>query len=106
MKKIVYLLLILLFCYSIFFDLRVGTIPHHSLLQSNQTISTTSKNLPASEEIQVKSGDTVLGIVEQLNPHIQKPISEITKDFSLLNNGQTASTIRIGKSYKFPIYKQ
>jgi cell division protein YceG involved in septum cleavage len=104
MRKYFYLLLILLISYSIFFDLKVGTIPHHGLLQTKQTIATPN-NLPTYEEIQVKSGDTVLGIVEQLNPHYQKPISDIIKDFSHLNNGQAASTIRIGKSYKFPIYK-
>jgi hypothetical protein len=104
MKKLAYIFGFILVCYVIFFDLNVGTIPtKHIVTVTKAKNSTTS--LPKFEEIQVKNGDTVLGIVEQINPDLNKPITTISKDFSKLNNGQSPTKIQSGKSYKFPVYQ-
>ena len=109
MKKIFYFFGILLVIYIVFFDLQVGTIPtkHISTVatvsKSDET-SKSTKSLPKFEEIQVKNGDTVLGIVEELNPDFTQPISKITKDFTELNKGLSPTKIQSGKSYKFPLY--
>ncbi|WP_088041744.1 hypothetical protein [Bacillus sp. EAC] len=107
MKKVAFIFGSLLLIYIIFFDIKVGTIPtkHIASVASVSKSDKASKNsLPNFEEIQVKAGDTVLGIIEELNPDYNQPISQITKDFSKLNNGLSATKIQSGKSYKFPIY--
>lgn len=106
MKKIFYFFGILLVIYIIFFDLQVGTIPtkHITTVATESKSDHTSKSLPNFEEIQVKNGDTVLGIVEELNPEFNQPISQITKDFTELNKGLSPTKIQSGKSYKFPLY--
>ncbi|PGZ92019.1 MULTISPECIES: hypothetical protein [unclassified Bacillus (in: firmicutes)] len=110
MKKIAFLLGSLLLAYIIFFDLQVGTIPTKHIAtvakatKSETKSETKSISLPKYEKIQVKNGDTVLGIIEDLNPDFNQPISQITKDFSALNNGLSPTKIQSGKSYKFPIY--
>ncbi|MEH7454052.1 MULTISPECIES: hypothetical protein [Bacillaceae] len=106
MKKIAFLLGSLLLAYIIFFDLQVGTIPtkHIATVAKATKSETKATSLPKYEKIQVKNGDTVLGIIEDLNPDFNQPISQITKDFSALNNGLSPTKIQSGKSYKFPIY--
>ena len=106
MKKIAFLLGSLLLAYIIFFDLQVGTIPtkHIATVVKATKSETKETSLPKYEKIQVKNGDTVLGIIENLNPDFNQPISQITKDFSALNNGLSPTKIQSGKSYKFPIY--
>ena len=106
MKKIAFLFGSLLLAYIIFFDLKVGTIPtkHITTVAKASKSEKSASSLPKYEKIQVKNGDTVLGIIEELNPDFNQPISQITKDFSALNNGLSPAKIQGGKSYKFPIY--
>ncbi|WP_088072990.1 hypothetical protein [Gottfriedia luciferensis] len=106
MKKIAFLFGALLLAYIIFFDLNVGTIPtkHIATVAKASNSEKKSNSLPKYEKVQVKNGDTVLGIIESLNPDYSQPISQITKDFSNLNSGLSPTKIQAGKSYKFPIY--
>ena len=106
MKKIAFLFGSLLLAYIIFFDLQVGTIPTKNIATVAKASKSETKisSLPKYEKIQVKNGDTVLGIIEDLNPDFNQPISQITKDFTALNDGLPPAKIQSGKSYKFPIY--
>ncbi|PEJ56937.1 MULTISPECIES: hypothetical protein [unclassified Bacillus (in: firmicutes)] len=106
MKRIAFLFGALLLGYIIFFDLNVGTIPtqHIATVAKASKSETKTSSLPKYEKIQVKNGDTVLGIIEDLNPDFSQPISQITKDFTDLNDGLLPTKIQSGKSYKFPIY--
>jgi hypothetical protein len=106
MKKLFGALITLLIFYIIFFDLKHGTLPSaEQKVEAIETvINTTTENVPFFEE-KVKSGDTVLTIVEnKLKAQIPVSIDEIVNDFSLLNEGITPEKIQIGKTYRFPDY--
>lgn len=108
MRKILYFFGVLLVIYIIFFDLNVGTIPTKHIASvatesKSKSIKTTNSD-QKFEKIQVKNGDTVLGIIEEINPDFDQPISQLTKDFSKLNNGLSPTKIQAGKAYKFPVY--
>jgi hypothetical protein len=109
MKKISILFLIFLLSYSIYYDLNKGTLPI-SNVSAAITTDETKKNKPTSEqhlfiEVNVKSGDTVLSLVEQYQKgSLPVSISSLIEDFSTLNNGVAPEKIQIGKTYKIPLY--
>lgn len=95
--------------------MRIGTLPHPTKIAS--------ENIPAVAEIkeevestqqdvsipfqskEVKAGDTVLSVVEELNTSkTTVSILTIIKDFEELNPSVKADSLQIGKVYKFPLY--
>ena len=114
MKRIGIALFVLLIGYSLFYDITVGTLPllkpkAQEAAAQPATDSSTSEQKQADAEykqIEVKSGDTVLSIVEAINKKGTLPsVDMITNDFKELNTNESPSKIRIGKTYKFPLYK-
>lgn len=107
MKKLFIAAFILILIYSIFFDLKHGTLPAAEVVSVDEVSVETDKpvtNTPFFEE-KVNAGDTVLSIVENnLEAQIPVSIEEIVNDFTLLNDGVLPEKIQIGKMYRFPDY--
>jgi hypothetical protein len=96
-------LAILVVLYSIFFDLKYGTLP--AKYEEPKSISAASSAPHPFFEETVQAGDTVLSIVEnKLNAQIPVSINEVVEDFKKLNAGITPEKIQIGKIYRFPDY--
>ena len=114
MKRIGITLFVLLIGYSLFYDITVGTLPllkpkaQEAAAQPAMNSSTSEQTEADAEykQIEVKSGDTVLSIVEAISKSGKLPsVDMITNDFKKLNTNESPSKIRIGKTYKFPLYK-
>lgn len=109
MKKVLALLIFLVTIYSVYYDLKLGTLPtnvsptHTPLIEASSHEASTS-TIPA-ETIVVEAGYTVLSIVEELHSSpINATIQQIVHDFETLNPGTDSSKIQIGKAYLFPVY--
>ncbi|MEH7224547.1 hypothetical protein V7112_12130 [Bacillus sp. JJ1566] len=106
MKRFFAFLAIAFILYIIYYDVRVGTLS----VEKNETIEATEvvAQTPSNpyQEIKVKAGDTLLSIVENVNEGKQiSSIESVIKDFEELNPDSKAELLQIGKSYKFPLYK-
>ncbi|MFS0780901.1 LysM peptidoglycan-binding domain-containing protein [Bacillus sp. 1P06AnD] len=101
MKRIIFLVLLLIFGYSSYYDLTIGTLPRMSLpaAQTEQ-----EKSSIPYVEVEVQPGDTLLSIMEDQEGTLSKPIETIMEDFQTLNNGLSPKKLQIGETYKFPAY--
>lgn len=104
MKRLGATIFILLIGYIIFYDIKIGTLPLLRSNQSKQVVTNSSSTIPY-ESIEVKNGDTVLSIVEEVNNNQIPSIEKIVADFKELNPDQSPGKLKVGKSYKFPVYK-
>ncbi|KQL53530.1 hypothetical protein AN964_08495 [Heyndrickxia shackletonii] len=108
MKKFVALIVAIIVLYSVYYDLKIGTIPaatHASEVKTPQ--ETTAKPTVPFQLKEVEPGETVLTIVEQLEKGpLSVPINKVIHDFQKLNNGIKPEEIQIGQEYKFPVYKK
>ncbi|MCD7033086.1 hypothetical protein LRR81_02510 [Metabacillus sp. GX 13764] len=100
MKRPIIMLLICFLFYTIYYDLAKGTLP--------AAVSSHEKKAPAKnyQEITVKSGDTMLSILESLPSSSSSgklSIEKAEKEFEHLNPGVKAGMIVIGKTYRFPV---
>ena len=113
MKRFLGFIAFILVIYVIYFDLTTGTLP--ITIEATTTEKTESSHEPVEKnkeaasidyfEIKVKSGDTVLSIIEgHLNASLPVPIEQVITDFKSLNNGLDPKKIQLGKTYKFPNY--
>ena len=108
LKRIFSILLFLFLAFTIYHDLTIGSLPikpkEASQKQTNQAIET--KKISYINWI-VQPGDTVLSIHEHLSDgtHSNISIEQIITDFETLNPSTHASDIKIGHTYKFPIYQ-
>ncbi|RSL34511.1 hypothetical protein D7Z54_05000 [Salibacterium salarium] len=102
MRKMLFLLLFILVCTSIYYDITEGTLP------TSSPPSATSDSLDDQTIIKVtiEPGQTVLSIVEKLHDGpIPVSIERVTKDFQQLNNDMEPNQIEVDKSYNFPVYE-
>ena len=113
MKKIIGLISVLIVLYSVYFDLKFGTIPNATFASTvNKAEVKNTQSKPASKEqnfkiIEVKPGDTVLSIAAKLQKnHSNVAVDKVIKDFTKLNPGVEPKDIQIGQIYRFPIYQQ
>jgi hypothetical protein len=104
--------------YSIFYDLRVGTLtirtssysPSPTMPAQGQP-ATSSPSEPIEKQVpyvlvKVKAGDTVLSLVEKYQEGpLPVSINQVIQDFQRLNENTSPNDIQIGKMYKIPIYK-
>ncbi|WP_243290573.1 hypothetical protein [Bacillus sp. FJAT-47783] len=111
MKRIVSFFLFLLFIYIVYYDLKVGTLPTFQEKNVMEVVAQKENTNSTENDIQyvtkeVKQGETVLSIVEQLHKEsVPVPIDTIVSDFERLNENTKANKIIIGQTYKFPMYK-
>jgi hypothetical protein len=108
MKKLVGLLLAGLIIYSIYYDMTVGTLPN-AAVQTAVTVTETNvkpeSNVPYFEA-SVEPGDTLVTVVEhKMRKPLPVSMGKLIRDFQTLNPGQAADKIQVGKTYRFPFYK-
>ncbi len=104
-KRLSIFLLVIVVVYVIYYDLTKGTLYSTTPLPTNESITKTSKENIPYKNIEIKSGDTLLSIVEQLSTTSPMPSSDqIISDFQILNPKVSPTELTIGKSYKIPIY--
>lgn len=113
MKRISLLLIGLFLCYIVYYDLKVGTLPVLSMtnpevVEQKVLTSNSEDNNPTIPyyEKAIKNGDTVLSITEQYHGRLPTSIERLIEDFETLNSKVKAESIIIGKTYRFPDYKQ
>lgn len=114
MKKIFFFLLFISVCVTSYYDITKGTL--HNQAKNPKKVSAlpaSGKVKPPTEsgkkkpvkQVKVAPGDTVLSIVEKLNPNTHIAITKVLQDFEKLNPKTDPNHIQIGKVYQFPIYK-
>ncbi|MCH1624947.1 hypothetical protein [Fredinandcohnia quinoae] len=105
MKKLVALLSPFFILYIIYFDLKVGTLPiAESAAKTQEDVITQTASTP-SKLIKIQPGDTVLSIIETINPNYRiSSIDTLINDFEALNPNVKADLLQIGKTYYFPLY--
>ncbi|GIN85470.1 hypothetical protein J6TS2_18560 [Heyndrickxia sporothermodurans] len=107
MKKFLAFVTVIIVVYSVYIDLSFGTIPVITHASENMDKTVKIKKTTPFLNRKVKPGDTVLSIVENVNPSSTSiSIEKIVKDFTKLNNGLKPEEIQIGQNYKFPIYEK
>ncbi|WP_453994952.1 hypothetical protein [Bacillus nitroreducens] len=105
MKRFFAFLAIAFILYIIYYDVRIGTLPttKGEKIEAVEVITTTQNN--PFLEVEVKPGDTLLSIVEELNEGKKmSSIESVINDFEMLNPQSEAALLQIGKTYKFPLY--
>ncbi|HWO77656.1 MAG TPA: hypothetical protein VNM69_17460 [Bacillus sp. (in: firmicutes)] len=105
MKRVAAIVAVLLFLLSLYYDLKVGTLPLKATAQTEAAATAANEEaIPYVEHI-VDRGDTVLTIVETYTSPIPVGIDKVVEDFISLNQ-ITPDKIQAGKIYKFPIYSE
>ncbi|MGV3464829.1 MAG: hypothetical protein ACO1OT_05990 [Heyndrickxia sp.] len=106
MKKFVALVAAIIVLYSVYYDIKIGTIPAVShASEVKKTPQKTTKPTTPYQLKMVQPGDTVLTVVEQLQKGtLSVSIEQVIHDFQKLNNGIKPEEIQIGQEYKFPVY--
>ncbi|WP_456274023.1 hypothetical protein [Bacillus sp. AK031] len=112
MKKLYIFLVIMIVSYSIYYDLKAGSLPKVAEVTvtvhnqpSHENEEPVQANSPEYFTVKVKSGDTILSLMEQqLDGPLPVPIDQLITDFEILNEGQSPHEIQIGRSYKLPNY--
>lgn len=112
MKRLGGVLLLLVLGYIFYYDITIGTLPLlHTYSKSKTTSAEVSKNDQKEnisgakyKIIEVKTGDTVLSITEEINKKKIPSIEKVVTDFKGLNQNESPAKMQIGKKYKFPLY--
>lgn len=110
-KNFLFICLILILI-SVYNDLQVGQSLEHPPSQKDPFIMREMKDVPDREtsfeivRMKVQRGDTVLSIVEEINPflHDGLNIEVILNDFQRINPFVDPYNLKPGKYYSFPIY--
>ena len=98
MRKIIALLAVIIIAISMYYDLKFGTIPAHS-------IPPQTENSNYYMTVKIKPGDTVLSIMEKLHENFDSmQIEQIMHDFQLLNPNADPYSLKEGTLYYFPYY--
>ncbi|EEK48920.1 hypothetical protein bcere0002_41400 [Bacillus cereus ATCC 10876] len=121
MKRLGIFLFVLVLGYIFYYDIKIGTLPMLSSYKKTTAAQTIKKENTDSQQnkenkteketdvsyktIEVKTGETVLSITEQINKKKIPSIEKVIDDFKQLNKSTSATKIQIGKSYKFPLYQ-
>ncbi|MDT3494709.1 hypothetical protein NLU03_09710 [Bacillus toyonensis] len=117
MKRLGIFLFVLVLGYIFYYDIKIGTLPMLSSYKKTTAAQTIKKEETTTEQskkeetdvtyktIEVKTGETVLSITEQINKKKIPSIEKVIDDFKQLNKSTSATKIQIGKTYKFPLYQ-
>ncbi|WP_242222951.1 hypothetical protein [Bacillus cereus group sp. BfR-BA-01380] len=110
MKRLGSILLLLVLGYVLYYDMTIGTLPLlHTYSKTKATSATNDKqkentSLAKYKVIEVKTGDTVLSITEEINKKKIPSIEKVVTDFKDLNPNDSPAKLQVGKKYKFPLY--
>lgn len=98
-KKLIFIFLTVLISYVIYYDITFGTFP------KTITQQVTNETDIQYQTIIIKSGDTLLTVVEQLSSSNLPSSDKIITDFQILNHGTKPNNLQVGATYKIPIYR-
>ncbi|MFS0672827.1 hypothetical protein [Ornithinibacillus sp. 179-J 7C1 HS] len=108
MKKLILYIFIILLLISIYKDLNVGT----NTYTSNNTGENESNSMSTNSrfdviKVKIESGDTVLTVIEQLNPNMENyNTGDILADFYSLNPNVDPNKLKQNHFYFFPKYEE
>ncbi|MCF6137931.1 LysM peptidoglycan-binding domain-containing protein [Pseudalkalibacillus berkeleyi] len=106
MKKFSIAFLAFLLFYSVYFDLKIGTLPAKNDAIPVNAAYSGEINVPAYKEVVVQPGDTMLTIMERVhNGSLPVSIDTAVKNFEELNPGTSAHAIKANQSYRFPLFQ-
>ncbi|GGH79796.1 regulatory protein YycH of two-component signal transduction system YycFG [Pullulanibacillus pueri] len=110
MKKFILYTLLTIISLTCLYDWTNGSLKYIAIDQPQSAEAKTKlQKTPSTskpfQNVTVQTGDTVLSIIERLNPNQVENISKMINDFQLLNPKQNPNQIKIGESYRFPLYK-
>lgn len=108
-RNVFYILMILLFFFSIYKDLTIGTPPFNEdnlyVVEQKYSQETENNNTISRAEVFVQPGDTVLSITEVLNNELSTlDVTKVLNDFKLINPGINPYDLKSDTSYFFPLY--
>ncbi|WP_044894780.1 LysM domain-containing protein [Bacillus alveayuensis] len=109
MKKLTWFFILCFVAYIVYHDVTNGTLPAATKTAASQTqeAKTEDGDLLNYKTMKVKAGDTILSIMEKERDRpLPISIEQLIKDFETLNPGVKAESLQIGKTYKFPVYKE
>ncbi|WP_054710934.1 hypothetical protein [Bacillus sp. JCM 19041] len=111
MKRIVYLIIVVIVILGIYHDLSGGTlsddptVPTRSTTNTSQPKEIPEPKSPMYQEVIIEPGQTVLSIVEHLHEgQINESIDTIINDFTKLNEEVNPNALQVGQMYRFPLY--
>lgn len=106
MRKTIITIVIILFFISIYKDLTIGT-PISTNINQKKDNSVTAVNNNSFDIVKIKinPGDTVITVIERLNPELNSfDIELLLKDFSELNPNADPNALMVNRYYFFPKY--
>ncbi|MFI8707442.1 hypothetical protein ACIGHG_10230 [Bacillus sp. NPDC077411] len=114
MKRLGGILLLLVLGYVLYYDMTIGTLPLlHTYSKTKETSAKVTNNkqkentsLAKYKVIEVKTGETVLSITEEINKKKVPSIEKVVTDFKDLNQNDSPAKLQVGKKYKFPLYQE
>ncbi len=111
LKKVAAIITVAVFMYSIYYDLKIGTLPIDQAAtaasEMNSSTGPEQINTMPYKEKKAESGDTIISIAESIHDGpLPVPIDQLIKDFKELNNGVKPDEIQTNKKYKFPVYSR
>ncbi|MBD8003578.1 hypothetical protein [Bacillus norwichensis] len=111
MKKVAVIITVAVLMYSIYYDLKIGTLHIDQAATASSEMNGSTQSAPVHimpyEEKKAKSGDTVISIAESIyHGSLPVPIDQLIQDFQKLNNGVKPNEIQTNKEYKFPVYSR
>ncbi|GGE46942.1 hypothetical protein GCM10011391_27220 [Pullulanibacillus camelliae] len=109
MKKLIVYGFIALIGWTCFYDLTNGALHFLNIdeikaAKAENTTPSKPKQTSHYKKVTVASGDTVLSIMESINPHQDENITKMINDFQALNPHVDPNAIKIGQTYRFPVY--
>jgi hypothetical protein len=108
MKKLIVNIFIILFLISIYKDLYTGTdlsTPYEEEVTNNNDAISSSDSKYDAIKIKIGPGDTVITIIEKLNPTVDNfNIDQIVADFLTLNPNADPNKLQNNRFYFFPKY--
>lgn len=107
MKNFIFFIILLMVLAGAWNDLTRGSLPKkdQSVIHEKEHSPVTNTSIP-SQTVKMKSGDTVLSILEEIHDgKLPVDIAQAVNDFSRLNEGIAPEKVQIGQSYQFPVYE-
>lgn len=108
MKKVIGTLIVFFILYIIYYDVKIGTLSQVKIPAQAESSSSTHREELTSPfiEKEIQAGDTAISIIEAtINGKLPVSIETLMKDFEALNPGEKANSLKIGVTYKFPLYE-
>lgn len=102
MKRLVFLVILVIVAFTVYIDISKGTIPVNT--QQVSAMNNNPETKLAFVEMKVTNGDTVFTLFKKANGSYVEDIDRLIKDFKKLNNNVDPVDIQIDKEYKIPIY--